>query len=114
MPRLRKADPVARKIGQRVKSLLDQQAKTQEKLAYENGISKATLSDMVKGLARPSVLTLQRIADGLGVELLDLFVDPASSARHRLIDLTRHASPAVLAAMLAAGASSSSGRARKP
>lgn len=60
-----------------------------EQLAYANDISKATLSDLQKGLARPSISTLHRIADGLNVELLDLFVRPTSSERHRLIDRTR-------------------------
>jgi transcriptional regulator with XRE-family HTH domain len=92
MPRLKKPDPLAKAIGGRVRELRLERELTAEKLAYENGISKGTISDLESGLARPSVATLKRIADGLDVELLDLFTRPSSSERHRVIDLTRGAS----------------------
>lgn len=102
MPRLKKPDPLAKAIGRRVRELLRERGLTQEKLAYENDLSKATLSDMMKGLARPSIVTLNRIAKALGVELLDLFTRPADDDRHRLIDLTRSASASSLRAMASA------------
>lgn len=73
---------------------------TREKLAYENDVNKGTVSDLEKGLARPSVVTLKRLADGLGVELLDLFYRPSTSLRHRLVDLSRSASDASIRSAL--------------
>lgn len=102
MPRLKKPDPLAKAIGRRVRELRVQRGLTTEKLGYENDISKGTVSDLERGLARPSVVTLKRIADGLGVELLDLFTRPDISERHRVVELTRGASAADLRAAAAA------------
>ena len=102
MPRLKKPDPLAKAIGRRVQELRVERGLTREKLAYENDISKGTVSDLERGLARPSVVTLERIADGLDVELVDLFTRPAASERHRVIDLTRGASTASLRSVAAA------------
>lgn len=98
MPRLKKPDPLAKAIGRRVRELRLERDLTIEKLAYENDISKGTISDLEKGLARPSVVTLKRIADGLEVELLDLFTRPESIERHRVVDLTRGATVSSLRA----------------
>ncbi|MBX3161874.1 MAG: helix-turn-helix transcriptional regulator [Deltaproteobacteria bacterium] len=98
MPRLKKPDPLAKAIGQRVRELRLERELTIEKLAYENSMSKGTVSDLERGLARPSVVTLKRIAKGLDVELLDLFTAPTSTERHRVVDLTRGASLANLRA----------------
>jgi transcriptional regulator with XRE-family HTH domain len=65
-------------------------------LAFENGIPKATITNLARGLARPSIVTLKKIADGLDVELLDLFTHPDENERHRVIDLTRDASAAAI------------------
>jgi transcriptional regulator with XRE-family HTH domain len=89
MPRLKKPDLLARAIGGRVLELLAERKLTQERLAFENGVPKATITNLIKGRARPSIVTLKKIAVGLNVELLDLFTEPADSDRHRLIDRTR-------------------------
>jgi transcriptional regulator with XRE-family HTH domain len=61
-----------------------------EKLAYESAVrSKGYLSDIEKGLARPSIQTLQNIAAHLGVALLDLVTFPEADDRQRLVDGTR-------------------------
>lgn len=63
---------------------------TLEKLAYESEVgSKGFLSDVEKGLARPTVETLQAIADRLEVELFDLVTFPDEGDRQRLVDRTR-------------------------
>ena len=101
MPRLQKPDPLAKAIGQRVRELRLARGLTIEKLAWENSISKGTVSDLERGLARPSVVTLEVIADGLDVELLDLFTQPANSDRHQLVELTRGAAAGPLRAATA-------------
>jgi transcriptional regulator with XRE-family HTH domain len=90
MPRRTQADPLAAKIGQRIRTLRENEGLTQEKLAYEGGLkSKGHLSGIEKGLVIPTLQTLALLAARLEVELLDLVTFPEESARHQLVDLTR-------------------------
>lgn len=90
MPRRKSPDPLASRIGARIRELRREAGLTLEKLAYESEVgSKGYLSDVEKGLARPSVETLQVIADRLEVALLDLVTFPDEDERQRLIDSTR-------------------------
>lgn len=97
MPRRVTADPLAAKIGQRIRALREEQGVTQEKLAYESGLSsKGHLSGIEKGVVRPTTATLVMLADRLQVDLLDLFTFPDESPRQRLIDLTRRMKPGTI------------------
>jgi transcriptional regulator with XRE-family HTH domain len=98
VPRLKKPDPLARAVGGRVLELLGERKLTRERLAFENGLPKATITNLIKGRARPSIVTLKRIAAGLDVELLDLFTEPTANDRHRVVDLTRKASASAIRA----------------
>jgi transcriptional regulator with XRE-family HTH domain len=90
MPRRLTPDPLAAKIGTRVRELRQQAGLTLEKLAYESEVrSKGYMSDIEKGLAFPTIATLQRIAEHLGVDLLDLVTFPGDSPRQELVALTR-------------------------
>lgn len=90
MPRRPNPDPLAAKIGGRIQLLRQEVGLTLEKLAYESEVrSKGYLSDIEKGLAFPTVSTLQRIAEHLGVDLLDLVTFPDDSPRQELVALTR-------------------------
>lgn len=90
MPRRQHADPVAARIGRRIRALRESQNLTQEKLAYEGGLkSKGHLSGIEKGLVRPTLQTLAILAERLEVDLLDLLTFPEESPRQRLVDLTR-------------------------
>ncbi len=94
MPRRKHPDTLALAIGQRIQVLRRELGLTLEKLAYESGQSKGYLSDIEHGLARPSVATLKKIADHLGVLLLDLVTFPDEDDRQRLTDTLRAASKA--------------------
>ena len=48
---------------------------TQKQLADKSGISQANISKIENGNYRPSILTLKKIADGLGKRLIIEFVD---------------------------------------
>lgn len=48
---------------------------TQKQLAQRSGISQANISKIENGNYHPSVITLQRIADGLGKRLVIEFAD---------------------------------------
>jgi transcriptional regulator with XRE-family HTH domain len=90
MPRREKRDPLAEKIGRRIRDLRQAINITQEKLAYEAGLrSKGHLSGVENGLVLPTLPTLVLLANRLGVDLLDLLTFPEDSERQRLVDLTR-------------------------
>jgi transcriptional regulator with XRE-family HTH domain len=89
MPRRKQPDPLAFAIGQRIQVLRQEAGLTLEKLAYESGQSKGYISDIEHGLARPTVATLKKIADHLGVLLLDLVTFPDEDDRQRLTDTIR-------------------------
>lgn len=101
MPRRSAPDPLAQAVGLRIVQLRAEQGITAEKLAYESDVgSKGFLSDIEHGLALPSLLTLERIAQRLDVSLFDLLVVPGRSARDDLAELTRRLPPSELARIL--------------
>lgn len=55
-------------LGRRIKRIRESKNYTQEYLAELVGIEQATLSNIERGKSYPSVDTLQKIADSLGVE----------------------------------------------
>jgi len=90
MPRRREPDPLAQAVGQRIRQLREEAGLTMEKLAFESELgSKGHLSNIERGLVRPTVQTLQVLADRLGVLLLDLVTFPERDERQRLVDRTR-------------------------
>jgi transcriptional regulator with XRE-family HTH domain len=90
MPRRKTPDPLAKRIGARICQLRQEAGLTLEKLAYESDVgSKGFLSDVEKGLARPTVETLAAIAERLDVKLLDLLTFPDEDDRQLLVDRTR-------------------------
>ena len=90
MPRRATPDPLAERIGARIRELRQEAGLTLEKLAYESEVgSKGFLSDVEKGLARPTVETLAAVAERLEVKLLDLVTFPDEDDRARLVDRTR-------------------------
>ena len=102
MPRRTVADPLNSRIGARIRQLRKEQGLTAEKLAYASEIgSKGYVSDIEAGLASPSISTLAKIANHLGVELVDLFTFPKESPRHELMDKARFCSKADLKRELA-------------
>lgn len=64
---------LAKRIGSRIVKLRTNEKLTQEKLAYEIGMSKGYLSDIEKGNKLPSLTVLEQIADRLGVDIKEMF-----------------------------------------
>jgi transcriptional regulator with XRE-family HTH domain len=101
MPRRTTPDPLAQRIGARIRALRKEAGVTLEKLAYESEVgSKGFLSDVEKGLARPTVQTLQAIADRLDLSLMDLVTFPDQDDRQRLVDRTRRLSKGTIKKLL--------------
>jgi transcriptional regulator with XRE-family HTH domain len=77
-------------VGQRIRQLREEVGLTMEKLAFESELgSKGHLSNLERSLVRPTIQTLQVLADRLGVLLLDLVTFPETDDRQKLIDRTR-------------------------
>lgn len=89
MARRTKPDPLAAKIGARVRALREEQGLTLERLAYSTDFSKGQLSTIEKGLAVPTSATLAVLAEGLEALPLDLLTFPDESPREQVIDMTR-------------------------
>jgi transcriptional regulator with XRE-family HTH domain len=101
MPRRRVPDPLALKVGQRIRQLREEQGLTMERLAFESELgSKGHLSNVERGLARPTIHTLEVLAERLGVEVFDLLTFPTSNHRHMLVDRTRLMKPGTIRKML--------------
>ncbi len=102
MPRRSQPDPLAAAVGRRVRALRAAKGWNLEKLAWAGGLSsKGHLSDLEHGLLVPTIATLQGIAEQLGVDLVDLLLQPEESLRHRMMAATARATPAQLRRWLA-------------
>jgi transcriptional regulator with XRE-family HTH domain len=64
---------LARQLGTRIATLRGKAALTQERCAWESGISKAYLSQIEAGKRLPSLVTLLALAERLDMDLKDFF-----------------------------------------
>jgi len=72
MPTRRIADPLAQKIGARIRDLRLEKGKSLAALAEASDVSTGHLSNIERGSVVMNVGTLGRIARGLGVEMQKL------------------------------------------
>ena len=66
-------DSLARRIGNRVREIRKQAGLTLKQLAEASGLTPGTLSKIENGLTKPSITTLQMIANSLKVDIGYLF-----------------------------------------
>lgn len=71
-----------------------------DRLYLEHDFSKGHLSHILRGKRNPSTLTLHKLADILGVELVDFFIFPDENKRHRIMALLAECSEETLDAVL--------------
>ncbi len=64
---------IENRLSKRLKTLIREHRTTAEKLAYETGISKGNLSEILRGKRSPTMRTLDKIARNLGVDIKELF-----------------------------------------
>lgn len=60
-------------IGLKIRTLRRERKITQKHLALRSGISNTYLSDIEVGRTNPSLMTLEKIADALGISIKDFF-----------------------------------------
>jgi transcriptional regulator with XRE-family HTH domain len=115
VPRREKPDPYSEQIGKRIRELRVEQGITMERLAYESELgSKGRLSNIERGLVRPTAHTLKVLAEALGVLPLYLLTFPADGARQQLVERTRHLDAQTLRRWLSETDEAARERKRKP
>ena len=60
-------------IGEKLRSLRQKNNLTQKELAERTGINQADISKLENGTANPSIRTLRRLADGMGMKMKLVF-----------------------------------------
>ena len=71
-----------------------------DRFYLEHDFSKGHLSHILRGRQSPSVVTLRKLADMLGVELVDFFIFPEQDKRHHIMALLAECSEETLDAVL--------------
>jgi len=74
-------------ISQKIKALREQQSLSQRALAERASISAASLSQLESGQSSPSVATLEKLADGLGIAVAAFFIETDDQHDIEIFDL---------------------------
>lgn len=77
-------DPLAAKIGLRIRRLRQQKSVTFDAFVDATGLGRGYISELERGLVVPTVGALSRVAAALGVTLADLVI--GDSDRERIFD----------------------------
>jgi len=81
------ADPLAARIGARVKALRQERGMTIPQLAKASGVSKGQISTIERGLVVMKVRTLTAIARGLGVMPAQIVTFPEEGALEAVAEM---------------------------
>src|SRR3989304_7274212 len=73
MPRGKPMDNIRKGLGKRIRTLRKLKALTQEELGERTGLSYKFVGEIERGKVNPSLDSLVKIADALGVKVGDLF-----------------------------------------
>jgi len=74
-------------IAHKIKTLRQQHGLSQRALADQAGISAASLSQLESGQSSPSVATLEKLADGLGLAVASFFLETGDQTDIEIFDL---------------------------
>ena len=85
---------------ERLGQLLFERYPSLDRFYLEHEFSKGHLSHILRGRQSPSIVTLHRLADMLGVELVDFFIFPGKDKRHQIMALLADCSEETLDAVL--------------
>jgi transcriptional regulator with XRE-family HTH domain len=80
-------------IATTIKTFREKQSLSQRSLADKAGISAASLSQLESGQSSPSVATLEKLADGLGMSIASFFIQAEEDKDIEIFDL--HERPSV-------------------
>jgi transcriptional regulator with XRE-family HTH domain len=89
MPRRDVADPLAEKVGARIRDLREARGLSITALADKSGVSKGWLSSIERGLQLIKLPTIASLAKGLGVTAADIMTFPADSELDAIAECLR-------------------------
>lgn len=78
-------------IGERLKNYRDQRGLSQKKLSVHTGISQSFISSIESNKQSPTITTLERICDSLGITIAEFFSKPNNSVPDSLKPLLDNA-----------------------
>ena len=90
-------DPLAARIGQRIRQLRTETAFAFDAFVEETGLGRGYVSELERGLVVPGVGTLARVARALGVTIADLV--SGDTDRERLFDELRNRPASLIRAL---------------
>jgi transcriptional regulator with XRE-family HTH domain len=90
-------DPLAARIGQRIRALRSESAFAFDAFVEETGLGRGYVSELERGLVVPGVGTLARVARALNVTIADLV--SGDTDRERLFDELRGRPASVIRAL---------------
>ena len=91
---------VAALFRRRLRKLILAKYRSLDQFYLETDFSKGHLSEILRGKGSPSVNTLVKLAEALGVEVCDFFIFPERGERDRAIELLRSAPVGVVSDVL--------------
>jgi len=86
MPRRKTPDPLAIKLGARIRAVRVEKKMSIVQLARAAGLSKGHLSSIEHGRAVFNMVTAAKIAKGLGLKLMELALFPEESLLEQLVE----------------------------
>jgi len=89
MPRRRHIDPFVVRLGQRFHELRREHGYSLDDLTQGAQSSKGYLSQFERGQALPTLVTLDRLADFLGIDIVDIVNFTERGVRNQVVEMTR-------------------------
>nr|WP_136925908.1 helix-turn-helix domain-containing protein [Polyangium aurulentum] len=86
MPRRKNPDPLAIKLGARIRAVRVEKKMSVVQLANAAGLSKGHLSSIEHGRAVFNVVTADKLAKGLGLKLMALVLFPEESPLEQIVE----------------------------
>lgn len=78
---MKRENEVKRRFGMAVRKARAQAGLSQEGLAAAAGLDRTYIGGVERGERNPSLVSLKKIADGLGLSMSELFADLSASGR---------------------------------
>jgi transcriptional regulator with XRE-family HTH domain len=64
---------INKKVGKKIRTVRKIKMLTQEELGYKTGLSYKFIGEIERGIANPSLDSLFKISNGLGIDIIDIF-----------------------------------------
>ena len=87
-------EELASRLGQNLRALREGRGLTQEQMAKQSGLPRATWANLESGVSNPTLSVLHKVASALSVPFEELLMRPSPAAQHypraSLVERHRH------------------------